>query len=182
MLIAGVEVHRFALQDRVLQLAENAQVPIAATILGKSAIRETHPLYVGLYEGAMGDADVTCFVEESDCLVLLGTFMTDLNLGIYTANLDASKCICATSEQLRIRHHHYHGVRLGDFIDQLNQRNPQPVVRPLPETCRKERRQFELDPSAPLRISRIIERLDQQIDEQTIVIADIETLCLQRPN
>ena len=73
----------------------------------------------------MGNDVVTQFVEESDCLILLGTFMTDLNLGIYTANLDPGKCIYATSEQLRIRHHHFHGVLLADFIRELAARKPQ---------------------------------------------------------
>ena len=50
IIIAGAEIHRFGLQDEVLKLAEQAQIPIAATMLGKSVIRETHPLYVGLYE------------------------------------------------------------------------------------------------------------------------------------
>ena len=93
IIIAGVEIHRFGLQQQLLQLAENAQIPISATMLGKSVIRETHPLYVGLYEGALGDDTVTRFVEESDCVLLLGTFMSDINLGIYTANLDPGRCI-----------------------------------------------------------------------------------------
>jgi len=33
--------------------------------------------------------------------LLLGAFMTDLNLGIFTAKLDPGRCIYATSEQLR---------------------------------------------------------------------------------
>ena len=119
MIIAGVEIHRFGLQDDVLALAEGSNIAIAATMLGKSVVSEVHPLYVGLYEGALGREEVTRFVEESDCVILLGTFMTDINLGIYTANLDPAKCIYATSEQLRIRHHHFHGVQLGDFIRAL---------------------------------------------------------------
>ena len=132
VIIAGVEIHRFGLQDDVLALAEGSHIGIAATMLGKSVISEVHPLYVGLYEGALGREEVTRFVEESDCVILLGTFMTDINLGIYTANLDPAKCIYATSEQLRIRHHHFHGVQLGDFIRALAARRPQPPLRELP--------------------------------------------------
>ncbi len=93
LILAGVELHRFGLQDKLLELAEMMQVPIAATLLGKSVVRETHPQYVGLYEGAMGHEEVTKYVEDSDCILLLGTFMTDINLGIFTANLDPSRCI-----------------------------------------------------------------------------------------
>ena len=132
LILAGVEVHRFALQDQLLSLAESTQIPIAATLLGKSVVRETHPLYVGLYEGAMGQQRVTDYVEDSDCILLLGTFMTDINLGIFTANLDPSRCIYATSEQLRIRHHHYHHIQLQDFLQQLIDAPPQPASRPIP--------------------------------------------------
>ena len=112
VIVAGVEIHRFGLQDRLLTLAEKTQTPITATMLGKSVVSETHPLYAGLYEGAMGRSEVTELVEESDCVLLLGAFMTDLNSGIYTANLDPSKCIAVTSESLRISQHHFHDVLL----------------------------------------------------------------------
>ena len=48
----------------------------------------------------MGRQEVRQFVEESDCVIILGAFMTDVNLGIYTANLDRAHSIYATSEKL----------------------------------------------------------------------------------
>ena len=108
----------------------------------RASSRETHPLFVGLYEGAMGNDEVTQFVEESDCLMLLGTFMTDINLGIYTANLDPGNCIYATSEQLRIRHHHFHDVLLADFIRELAARRPRPPRRPIPQDSKPGHREI----------------------------------------
>ena len=96
-----------------MQLAEQTQIPIASTILGKSVVRETHPLFIGLYEGALGKSEVTEYVESSDCVLLLGAFMTDINLGIYTAELDLGDCIYVTSEECRVRYHHYHDVQLA---------------------------------------------------------------------
>lgn len=84
VIMAGVEIHRFGLQDKLLRLLDKTNIPLATTILGKSVISETHPLCMGVYEGAMGREAVRKYVESSDCLILLGTFMTDVNLGIYT--------------------------------------------------------------------------------------------------
>src|SRR5262245_54131512 len=165
VIIAGVEIHRFGLQDKVLALAEKHQIPIAATILGKSVVPEKHPLYIGLYEGAMGRAEVTRYVEESDCTLLLGAFMTDLNLGIFTAQLDPGRCIYATSEQLRIRHHHYHHVALDAFLGLLGNRELTVVRRPIPADLRPARQAFQLQAEAPLTIRRLIGRLDEQIDD-----------------
>ncbi len=173
IIIAGVEMHRFNLQDRVLELAESAQIPLSATMLGKSVIRETHPLYVGLYEGALGDDRVTQFVEESDCILLLGTFMSDINLGIYTANIDPGRCIYATSESLRIGHHHYHGVQLEDFVNTLVESAPSPPVREVPDWATEETEPFTLSPDTAITITRMVARLNESLDERTIVAADI---------
>jgi indolepyruvate decarboxylase len=173
IIIADVEIHRFGLQDKVVTLAERARIPIASTLLGKSVIRETHPLYIGLYEGAMGRQEITRFVEDSDCVLLLGAFMTDINLGIFTANIDVGRCIYVTSEELRIQYHHYHGVGLEKFIDALIERNPQPALREIPQALRPERLPYELKADQKVTIRRLMARLDQQIDDQTIVIADI---------
>jgi indolepyruvate decarboxylase len=173
VIVGGVEIHRFALQDELLALAEGSQIPITTTMLGKSIISETHPLFVGLYGGAISNDVITHFVEESDCVLLLGTFMTDINLGIYTANLDPSKCIYATSEQLRIHHHHYHNVLLADFIRELAARRPRPPRHPIPQVPSLATQKFVLAPEAPIRVSRMIARLNESLTDETIVVADI---------
>ncbi|MEX2118989.1 MAG: thiamine pyrophosphate-binding protein [Pirellulales bacterium] len=173
VILAGVEIHRFGLQDELLNFAESTRIPIASTIMGKSVVRETHPLYAGLYEGAMSRDEVTRFVEESDLLLLLGTFMTDIDLGIYTARLDPGKCIHASSEDLRIRHHHYQDVLLGDFIRSLTARRPQPPVRGVPARVADDGQKFELRPDNPITIARLMARLNEALDDQTIVISDV---------
>lgn len=173
IIIADVEIHRFGLQDQLLALAEKANLPIAATILGKSVIAESHPLFIGLYEGAMGHAEVTQFVEESDCVLLLGAFMTDINLGIYTAKLDPARCIYVTSEQLRIRHHHYHHVDFATFLRELTAQPLAKAKREIPKTLRTPAPQFELRAAEQVSITRLFARLNQQLQEDTIVIADI---------
>src|SRR3954469_23152070 len=132
MILADVEIHRFGLQDDLIALAEQTGLPIATTILGKSVISEGHALFAGVYEGGMGRAEVTEYVEGSDCLLMLGCFLTDINLGIFTAQLDPSRCINATSEDLRICHHHYSEVRLDDFIRALSARRPATARTPVP--------------------------------------------------
>ncbi len=174
IIIAGIEIHRFGLQEQVLKLAERSQIPLSATLLGKSVISEKHPLYVGLYEGAMGRAEVTEFVEQSDCVLLLGTFMTDINLGIYTAKLDLPKCIYATSETLQISHHFYHGIPLRDFLDGLIASKPTPKVRTIPEALKEHfEAPFTLEADAELKVSRMMRIINGFLDKDTVVIADI---------
>jgi TPP-dependent 2-oxoacid decarboxylase len=116
IILADVEVHRFGLQEAVVQLAKRSHIPVASTLLGKSVIGEQHPFYMGVYEGAMGRDEVRRYVESSDCVIMLGTFMTDINLGVFTARLDPGRSISATSEKLSIRYHSYEDVRFKDFV------------------------------------------------------------------
>ncbi len=173
VLLLGVEVHRFGLQEDAVRLAEQSGIPMAATMLGKGVVAETHPLYMGLYEGALGREEVTKYVEASDCVILLGTFMTDLNLGIYTAELDLGDCIYVTSEDCRVRYHHYHDVQLADFVRALGARHPRPKNPPPPAPTEFWKEPFTLRPDAPITITRLMDRLDEQLEDGTVVIADV---------
>jgi indolepyruvate decarboxylase len=173
VVLVDVEVHRFGLQAEVLALIEKANIPFAVTILGKSVLSEQHPLCLGIYEGAMGRDEVRDYVESSDCAVLLGAFMTDINLGIYTAKLDQGKSIYATSEKLAIRHHTFENVRFKDFVRGLlaaDLRRHEHGDIPVPPRPR------EFQPatgSGKLSIARVFERINAYLSENTAVIADV---------
>jgi TPP-dependent 2-oxoacid decarboxylase len=173
VILADVELHRFGMQDELLKLIERTGIPVAATILGKSVLSEQHPLYLGIYEGAMGRDEVRAYVEESDCVIMLGAFMTDINLGIFTAKLDQGRAIYATSERLAIRHHTFENVRFKDFVRGLiagdlkhRPSGPHPAPqRPgefVPESA-----------SGQLTVARMFDRLNAFLSENSIVIADV---------
>jgi indolepyruvate decarboxylase len=173
VILADVEVHRFGLQDQVLKLVKKTNIPVAATVLGKSVLGEQHPFYLGIYEGAMGRDDVRKYVESSDCVIMLGAFMTDINLGIYTARLDPARSIYATSEKLSIGYHTYEEVRFKDFMRgllglRLRRRalGRIPHPRPIPNHASR-------NGEARLSVKRLFERLNAFITENTVVVADV---------
>lgn len=175
VILADVEIHRFGLQDELLELAEATRLPIATTLLGKSVISESHELFAGVYEGAMGRDEVARCVEDADCLLMLGCFMTDINLGVFTAKLDPARCIDVTSEDLRIRYHHYQDVRLDDFIRGLSARKLTLAKTPVP--CRPElysaSTRWEPVAGEPVTTRRLFARLNKILTDDTVVIADI---------
>lgn len=173
LILAGVEIHRFGLQDYVVRLAEQTGIPVASTMLGKSVIRETHPLYVGLYEGALGHDAVTEFVESSDLILMLGTFMTDINMGINSASLDNARCINATSEQLQIKNHYYHDVALEDLLETILSRPVFAQRRKIPEKLAICSAASRVEPDRPIEVSRMVSILNERLDDNTMVIADI---------
>ncbi len=172
VILADVEVHRFGLQDELMKLVEKFRIPVAATALGKSVVSEVHPLYLGVYEGAIGREDVRKKVEDSDCLIMLGTFMTDINLGIFTANLDQARSIYATSEKIMIRHHRFEEVTFKDFMKGLVASPIQSRKTIVSEKSLKEV-EFKIKEDDPIHLHRLFECLNTLLDENMVVIADI---------
>jgi indolepyruvate decarboxylase len=121
----------------------------------------------------MGRAEVTAMVEDADCLLMLGCFLTDINLGIFTAKLDPWRCIDATSEDLRIRHHHYRDVRLDDFLRGLIARGMSLAKTPVPPRADASSKTWVAEPNTGLTSRRLFARLDRMLDDRMVVIADI---------
>jgi len=170
VILVDVEVQRFGLQDEVAELARKTKMPVASTLLGKSAISEREKFYIGVYQGALGRQEVREYVESSDCLLMLGMMMTDLNLGVYSAHLDQSRCIHAAFEKLSVAYHVYENVRLSDFLRgllaaELVRREPVSIPRPpliaAPDGGKE-----------PITAEWLFARLGDYVTDDTMVIAD----------
>jgi indolepyruvate decarboxylase len=105
-------------------------------------------------------------------VVLLGTFMTDINLGVYTARLDPGRCVYVTSEKLRIGHHHFHDVQLADFVRGLARATMTPKKKSdLPQ--RPERKVKPRPASEAVTSAALFEYIDTVLDDEMVVIADV---------
>src|SRR5208337_3188237 len=62
------------------------------------------------------------YVESSDCVILLGAFLSDVFMGMKTARLDRKKTILANADKLHIAFHAYEDVLLKDFLSGLSAR------------------------------------------------------------
>jgi TPP-dependent 2-oxoacid decarboxylase len=171
--ITGIELLRYGLQNSLRQLAENTNIPVAATILSKSTFDERHPLYLGVYEGAMGQDPLRAYVEDSDCVILLGTLLTDIDLGIFTARLDQGKSIHATSEKISIRYHTYPGVYLGSFIHGLLKADLHHRAMPVaPAAPRVDPQSARAIAHRPITIERLFQLLGGMLNDGTFIISD----------
>jgi len=171
VLIAGVEIHRSGLQDTLVQLVDHLRLPIAATLSGKSVIGERHPAYLGVYEGAMGPESARERVESADCLLLLGVALNDVDLGVYTAQLDPKHMVRACQGEVVIRHHRYPHVELRDFVPLLIKKcgpqgralavgNPGPAAPGFPKS------------GEAMKIGRLVGRLNECLTPDMVVVCD----------
>lgn len=173
VVVVGIEIHRFGLQEKLLQLIDKTKIPFVSTVLSKSVINEDHPSFLGVYEGAMGYESVREYVESSDCLILLGALMTDINFAISSTPIEQSRSIYVTSEKLSIKHHNFENIFLHDFINGLIEA---PLARRDLVTMRKagnNKVQSLAVTSKKITAQRLFEILNSILTNRTIVIADV---------
>lgn len=169
VILGGVEIRRYGLEKEFTNLLEKSGYPYVTTILGKSIIYESHPQFAGVYMGKMGDPKVTDLIENSDCIIILGALMTDMNLG--NAQLDRRKTIYATADNLSIKYHFYKDVQLCDFINKLTGSVEQ--YKKHANITRSELCEYSPKQNEPLTISRFFDRLNCFIPENTLVVCDV---------
>jgi indolepyruvate decarboxylase len=174
VILAGVELARYRTAGFVVRMAERMNIPIAADLLSKSAIPENHRLYIGVYGGAMSsDEHVRKYVESADLVLMLGTFITDMSMGFYTAKLDRRRTVLATTERVSVQYHCYESVSFRDFLGALASakiplkqfKHPNPHAVPIP-LGKIERRDS-------LRIVDVFRIVSLHLDERCCVVADV---------
>lgn len=171
VILAGEELARFRMASRLPALLARCGIPVATTTLSKSVLNETHPLFLGVYEGALGHESTRRYVEQSDCLLILGANLSDATLGINTARLDPAVTISSNSLETWVHRHTYPGVGLVDFVDGLLDVLPQRSGQAVPHPPRPDAWVADMD--APITTRRLFQCLNDFIDPHMTVVADV---------
>ena len=136
LIMVGVEVDRFRLNEPALTLAKRLGVPIVSDFLGRDVMPRDEPYYFGTYLGTAGNPVARELVENSDCLLLLGTILADMNLGLRLKKLKKENLILCISRKVLMGHHQYDEVPLGLLVADLLGRNLQRKSLPVPSQAR----------------------------------------------
>jgi len=173
VIIADIELARHELTPLAIALAERFNIPIASTLLSKSVVSESHPLYIGVYSGGLSEPALQEYVESSDCLLMLGAFITDVFLGMNTAKLMRQRMLLATSEKIRIGLRSYDQVQLKDFLAGLADAAIAPKTLgalPAPASVPKPLAEAEL--ATPLSIESFFRILGLHVAEDSAIVCD----------
>jgi TPP-dependent 2-oxoacid decarboxylase len=174
VVLAGVEIHRFGLQQALQAVLEREGWPFATSLSGKSLLSEQHPQYLGVYEGAMGERAVREVVEGSDGLLILGMPLSDLDTGVYTMELNTATCLRVEMDRgLRWSHGDQDTLDPVTLLQVWQEAAPpaapaayQPRVAPQPAEP------FEPAADQPLTVRRLLLAVDAVLDDTTVVLAD----------
>jgi indolepyruvate decarboxylase len=107
ILYVGAGVRRHNLTGAIIRLAERHALPVVTDLLGEAAFPESHPQFVGIYRGALGDPSVREMVDGSDCVLGIGVALTDLGTGFWTQRIDPKARVMIDPDSVQVRYHHY---------------------------------------------------------------------------
>lgn len=171
-ILAGVELARYGLGERLIRFAEKADIPVATTLLSKSVVNESHPLFAGIYSGASSQEVTRKIIEESDCLLMFGVMLTDMALCFKPAKFKKRQVVSASLDGLKIRNHTFTNIQFADFCNSLFKievaKKELPVMPPI-----REKVTFTPVPDTKMTTGRFFQKINSILDKNMAVVADI---------
>jgi indolepyruvate decarboxylase len=171
-ILAGVELARYGLQDRMVKFAEKLNIPVATTLLSKSTINETHPLFAGVYSGSASHEYTRRIVDGSDCLLMFGVMLTDISLNFRPSKFNKRQVVNVSVSGLQVRTHTFANVGFSDFCTLLFKselgihENPDIPVR-------KNKLVFTPKKNQAITTRRLFEKVNSVLDKNMSIVADI---------
>jgi indolepyruvate decarboxylase len=117
-------VTNYGLTTSLLNFLKASKLPFATTPMDKGVLSESHPGYLGIYNG-MGSSpvDLNATVEGADLVLDIGgVVFEDFNTTFWTDNIASTKLIVLGDQFVRMGSTIFTGVTLGDMLDGLAKR------------------------------------------------------------
>ena len=136
VLMVGVEIRRYGLEQEVALLSRKLGIPVVTTFMGKGLLAGQPVDLRGTYMGIAGEQSLTGLVESSDGLFLLGVLLSDTNFGISEKKIDLRKTVLACDGSVSLGFHVYPDIPLQELVLALNGKLPDRPQRPRQEATR----------------------------------------------
>lgn len=174
-ILAGVELARYDLGEKLVKFAERHDIPVATTLLSKSVVNERNSLFAGIYSGDMSYKHTKEIIEDSDCLVMLGVMLTDMTLCFKPSKFKKRKVVSSTIDGLQVRNHTFKDVQFGDFCKELFKINLERKFTEskslLPKV--KPNETFVPKVDSGITVQRFFDKINSILTKDMAIVADI---------
>lgn len=120
LILAGVELLRFRLTGLLQEIIDASGFLYTTTSLGKTVLDESGDKFIGTYSDAASIPTVHDAVTNSDCILALGTIITDDYLVLVETKY--ASMVRGSTEEIRAGYFIYQNVTMRDFMEALLQR------------------------------------------------------------
>lgn len=119
VILADVLAKRFNALDEMKKFANTSGLPICTLLMGKSMFDEDNEMYLGTYLGSYDNLYAYKYVNNSDCVISIGTIISDLNTFSFDIKFNPSQYINIQGTYTIIENKKYDNVLMKDMIAEL---------------------------------------------------------------
>ncbi|ARO27968.1 thiamine pyrophosphate family protein (plasmid) [Rhizobium sp. TAL182] len=164
----GVEIDRFGLHDQAERLIRDLKIPYVTELLSKAILSEDNVQFAGVFDGKSSSPYVQSLVKDSDFVLALGVWLTDINDLGWPIDLD--KTAFASWDAVKYGTIFNSQVSLADLVNGLIDKRLTCKAQSLP--AKTARQAPIVNPAGEITYQGFYDFIQQQIDGNTIVGAD----------
>ncbi|MGR9466272.1 alpha-keto acid decarboxylase family protein [Rhizobium leguminosarum] len=164
----GVEIDRFGLHDQAERLIRDLKIPYVTELLSKAILSEDDVQFAGVFDGESSSPYVQSLVKDSDFVLALGVWLTDINDLGWPIDLD--KTAFASWDTVKYGTIFNAEVSLADLVNGLIDKRLTCKAQSLP--AKTARQAPVANPAGEITYQGFYDFIQQQIDGNTIVGAD----------
>lgn len=110
---------RFGITSILNQLAIHYDIPYACLCSAKNVMDETLPQYAGTYIGNLSQPKTREIIEQSDCLIGIGIYFSDISTGLFTHQLPKENFIEISQHDLSIANRNFPGIGMVQLLNNI---------------------------------------------------------------
>ena len=119
ILLVDVLVKRFFAVDNLKKFINKINIPVANLLMGKGIIDESQENYLGTYLGSKDNLTTYNLINNSDCVISIGTIYNDLNTFKFDIAFEANNFINIQGTYTIIKNKKYDNVLMNDILYEL---------------------------------------------------------------
>lgn len=193
VIIAGGGVHISDASAALAMLQQDAHLPVATTTMGKGSVDERHPLSIGVVGSFMGPCSATRWqrplIADADVVLLIGNrtnqngtdswklypknafyIHIDIDSGEVGRNYESLRLVGDARETILALHK---AITHNDLSKRQQQRSAiETKIANGRAAYENESNSIRHSGKKPIRPERLMEEIEQQLDEETIIVAD----------
>ena len=117
--LVDVLAKRFDALESTKKLLTHTQLPVTTLLMGKSLIQEDSNMFLGTYLGSYDNLYAYKYINNSDCVISIGTIFSDLNTFGFDIRFAPSKYINIQGTYTVVENKKYENVLMKDVLDEL---------------------------------------------------------------
>jgi len=169
VIVGDVLINRFRAKEEYLDFLNKTNIPSATLLRGMDLYTDKN--YLGVYVSKTNNEMCYDYVNSSDCIILAGTVLSDLNTSNFNYKFKKQDCIDIQPNKVIIGQKVFENILIKDVFERLNQKIQFKFDKTLKEF--EGYKKTELLKEEPLKIDYFYEQIEKFIKENDILITEV---------